>query len=119
MLVSPGVYHWRDGGEKHINEPQNVAKLQVCCSGIRDSGLFQAAARLNDQKNYQEFSRASNLAQRLCSLRGQLEIKTNPKLQIPLEEVEPASAIVKRFVTGMPLASYAPLQRCVRCDVIR
>uniref|UniRef100_A0A914H2C3 Glutamate synthase n=1 Tax=Globodera rostochiensis TaxID=31243 RepID=A0A914H2C3_GLORO len=87
VLVSPGVYHWRDGGEKHVNEPVNIAKLQ-------------AAARLNDAKSYQEFSRASNLAQRLCTLRGQLEIKTNVKLQIPLEEVESAAEIVKRFVTG-------------------
>uniref|UniRef100_A0A1I8BEV8 Glutamine amidotransferase type-2 domain-containing protein n=1 Tax=Meloidogyne hapla TaxID=6305 RepID=A0A1I8BEV8_MELHA len=78
-----------------------------------------AAARLNDAKSYHDFSIASNLAQRLCSLRGQLEIKTNAKLQIPLDEilynkfgnqklelfkicfkVEPASEIVKRFVTG-------------------
>lgn len=87
VLVSNGSYHWRDGGEKHVNEPINVAKLQ-------------AAARLNDAKSYQEFSRASNLAQRLCTLRGQLEIKTNVKLQIPMDEVEPASEIVKRFVTG-------------------
>ena len=88
VLVSPGIYHWRAGGEKHINEPVNIAKLQ-------------AAARLNDKKSYQEFSQASNLAQRLCTLRGQLEIKTNSLIQIPLEEVEPASEIVKRFVTGL------------------
>uniref|UniRef100_A0AC34QHY5 Glutamate synthase n=1 Tax=Panagrolaimus sp. JU765 TaxID=591449 RepID=A0AC34QHY5_9BILA len=87
VLVSPGIYHWRAGGEKHINEPVNVAKLQ-------------AAARLNDKKSYQEFSQASNFAQRLCSLRGQLEIKTNTLIAIPLTEVEPASEIVKRFVTG-------------------
>lgn len=71
VLVSPGIYHWRDGGEKHINEPVNVAKLQ-------------AAVRLNDKKSYQEYSRASNKAQRLCSLRGQLEIKTNEELEILL-----------------------------------
>lgn len=87
VLVSPGIYHWRDGGEKHINEPNNVAKLQ-------------AATRLNDKKLFHEFSQASNLAQRLCTLRGQLEIKTNETLQIPLSDVEPASEIVKRFVTG-------------------
>uniref|UniRef100_A0A1I7Z3F6 glutamate synthase (NADH) n=1 Tax=Steinernema glaseri TaxID=37863 RepID=A0A1I7Z3F6_9BILA len=87
VLVSTGVYHWRDGGEKHINEPVNVAKLQE-------------AARLNDKKSYQEFSQASNMAQRMCTLRGQLEIKTNSKLQISLEEVESAAEIVKRFVTG-------------------
>lgn len=85
--MSPGVYHWRDGGEKHVNEPNNVAKLQ-------------AAARLNNAKYYQEYSRASNTAQRWCTLRGQLEIKTNDKMEIDLSEVEPASEIVKKFVTG-------------------
>jgi glutamate synthase domain-containing protein 2 len=55
---------------------------------------------LNDPKSYQEYSQASNHAQRLCTLRGQLEIKTNVKLQIPLDEVESAAEIVKRFVTG-------------------
>lgn len=69
VLVSPGVYHWRDGGERHVNEPVNVAKLQ-------------AATRLNDKKTFQEYSQASNLAQRLCTLRGQLEIKTNDEFQI-------------------------------------
>ena len=86
--MSPGIYHWRNGGEKHINEPLSIAKLQ-------------AAARNNDQKSYQEYSQASNLAQRMCTLRGQLEIKTNDdELQIALADVEAASEIVKRFVTG-------------------
>lgn len=40
------------------------------------------------------------MAQRWCTLRGQLEIKTSKKIQIPLSEVEPASEIVKKFVTG-------------------
>jgi glutamate synthase domain-containing protein 2 len=70
-----------------VNEPHNVAKLQ-------------AATRLNDKKTFQEYSQASNLAQRLCTLRGQLEIKTNDELQINLDEVESSAEIVKRFVTG-------------------
>lgn len=28
-LISHGTYHWRDGGERHINEPFSIAKLQV------------------------------------------------------------------------------------------
>uniref|UniRef100_A0A0N5A8L5 glutamate synthase (NADH) n=1 Tax=Syphacia muris TaxID=451379 RepID=A0A0N5A8L5_9BILA len=86
-LISPGIYHWRAGGEKHINEPLNLANLQT-------------AARLNDKASYKKFSIASNLAQRMCTLRGQLEIKTSKKLYIPPEEVESASEIVKRFSTG-------------------
>ncbi|CAK5017634.1 unnamed protein product [Meloidogyne enterolobii] len=72
-----------------------VAKI-----GISTLHSYKAVDRLNDAKSYQDFAIASNLAQRLCSLRGQLEIKTNTKLQIPLDQVEPASEIVKRFVTG-------------------
>ncbi|CAI5454315.1 unnamed protein product [Caenorhabditis angaria] len=86
-LVASGTFHWRAGGEKHINEPLAIAKLQ-------------AATRLNNPKTFHEYSDASNLAQRWCSLRGQLEIKTSKKIQIAIEEVEPASEIVKRFVTG-------------------
>lgn len=40
------------------------------------------------------------MAQRWCTLRGQLEIKTYDELQISLDEVEAASEIVKKFVTG-------------------
>ncbi|CAP23162.1 Protein CBG01975 [Caenorhabditis briggsae] len=86
-LVASGTFHWRAGGEKHINEPLAVAKLQ-------------AATRLNNSKTFQEYSQASNMAQRWCTLRGQLEIKTSKKIQIPMSDVEPASEIVKRFVTG-------------------
>lgn len=85
-LISEGVYYWREGGEKHINEPVNVAKLQ-------------AASRLNDYKSYEEFSTACSMANKWCSLRGQLELK--PSLQpIPIDKVEPAKEIVKRFCTG-------------------
>ncbi|EYB90152.1 hypothetical protein Y032_0223g2677 [Ancylostoma ceylanicum] len=87
VLVASGTYHWRAGGEKHINEPEAIAKLQ-------------AATRTNNAKTFHEYSRISNLQQRWCTLRGQLEIKTSNKLEIPMDQVEPASEIVKRFVTG-------------------
>ena len=29
VLPNPGYYHWRKGGEKHINDPDNIASLQV------------------------------------------------------------------------------------------
>lgn len=85
-LISEGIYYWREGGEKHINEPVNVAKLQ-------------AAARNNDPKSYDEFSKACNTANRWCSLRGQLEFKTAAQ-PIDLSEVESVTEIVKRFCTG-------------------
>lgn len=30
VLRNPGFYHWRSGGEKHINDPVSIANLQVC-----------------------------------------------------------------------------------------
>jgi Glutamate synthase domain 2 len=30
VLRNPGYYHWRAGGEKHINDPVSIANLQVC-----------------------------------------------------------------------------------------
>ncbi|KAJ1362991.1 hypothetical protein KIN20_022733 [Parelaphostrongylus tenuis] len=57
VLVASGTYHWRAGGEKHINEPEAIAKLQ-------------AATRLNNPKTFHEYSQASNLAQRWCTLRA-------------------------------------------------
>lgn len=31
VLRNPGYYHWRQGGEKHINDPLSIANLQVSC----------------------------------------------------------------------------------------
>ncbi|KRZ19459.1 Glutamate synthase [NADH], amyloplastic, partial [Trichinella zimbabwensis] len=85
-LVSEGVYYWREGGEKHLNEPVSIAKLQ-------------AAARRNDWESYLQFSKSSDAANRHCTIRGQLELKYAPK-PIPIESVEEAKFIVRRFATG-------------------
>lgn len=29
IIRNPGIYHWRSGGEKHINDPESIANLQV------------------------------------------------------------------------------------------
>ena len=34
MVVSPGFYQWRDGGEKHMNDPVTVATMQVCLHSL-------------------------------------------------------------------------------------
>lgn len=93
-LVSEGLFYWREGGEKHINDPLSIAKLQQ-------------AVRLNDAKSYEEFTRASNQANRWCTLRGQLELK-HALEPAPLHEVEPALEIVKRFCTGEFILSLYP-----------
>lgn len=86
ILRNPGQYHWRSGGEAHINEPASIASLQD--------------AAVNKNLNAFEAFKASTLdSVRKCTLRGQLEFVSDRE-KIDLCEVEPASEIVKRFVTG-------------------
>nr|XP_046492605.1 glutamate synthase [NADH] isoform X2 [Neodiprion pinetum] len=86
VLRNPGIYHWRAGGEKHINEPNSIANLQE-------------AVESKSTIAYENYRKSTMDAVRACTLRGQMEIKTIDK-PIPIDEVEPASEIVKRFVTG-------------------
>jgi glutamate synthase (NADPH/NADH) large chain len=82
-----GDYAFRIRGEAHAWTPDSIAMLQH-------------ATRANDWKTFEEFSRAINdQNERLLTLRGlfELALDRNP---VPLEEVEPAAAIVKRFATG-------------------
>ncbi|XP_036339851.1 glutamate synthase [NADH], amyloplastic-like isoform X4 [Rhagoletis pomonella] len=86
ILRNPGNYHWRNGGEAHINEPAAIASLQE--------------ATLNKNWNSFEAFKSTTLdSVRKCTLRGQLELVTDQN-KVDISEVEPASEIVKRFVTG-------------------
>ncbi len=86
VLPNTGQYHWRRGGEKHSWNPNTIADIQQ-------------AARAGDKTAYKRFSTFVNEElSRNCHLRGLLSFK--PTQAVPLDEVEPASEIVKRFCTG-------------------
>lgn len=86
VLPNTGVYHWRRDGEKHAWNPHTIAEIQQ-------------AARAGDKGAYRRFSQLVNeQTTRDCNLRGLLDFK--PSQSIPLEEVESAAEIVKRFCTG-------------------
>ncbi|PKA51627.1 Glutamate synthase 1 [NADH], chloroplastic [Apostasia shenzhenica] len=85
-LTNPGDYHWRKGGEIHLNDPLAIAKLQE-------------AARQNSVAAYREYSKCIQDLNKSCNLRGLLKFKDNQD-KISLDEVEPAAEIVKRFCTG-------------------
>lgn len=91
MMPNPGLLHWRAGGELHMNSPEVIANLQ-------------SAARERNAKAYDAFSSAANQAAQECTLRGQLEFCEGQK--VPLDEVEPAKEIVKRFCTGERSTDY-------------
>ncbi len=82
-----GQYQWRRKGEAHVFSPQVIASLQH-------------STRINSREEFRKFCRLIDDQQRqLLTLRGLLEFKPAAK-PVPLEEVEPASEIVKRFATG-------------------
>jgi glutamate synthase (ferredoxin) len=109
-LDTGGQYQWRKDGEYHLFNPETIHLLQL-------------ATRTNDYAVFKQYSAlVDNQARHLCTLRGLLDLRLArhpstigeaesgwlqssptrpPELPpVPLEEVEPVEAIVKRFKTG-------------------
>ncbi len=88
MLDAGGEYAWRARGEEHMWSPDAIAKLQH-------------STRANNWNTYKEYAQLINdQSQRQMTLRGLFEFKVDPAKAIPVDEVEPAKEIVKRFATG-------------------
>ena len=86
-LVVGGHYQYREGGEYHLLNPQTISKLQH-------------AVRQNNPATFQEYTDLIDDQNRnLSTLRGLFKLKYADE-PIPIEEVEPAKEIVKRFMTG-------------------
>eukprot|EP00292_Cryptomonas_paramecium_P002170 CAMPEP_0113676986 /NCGR_PEP_ID=MMETSP0038_2-20120614/8990_1 /TAXON_ID=2898 /ORGANISM="Cryptomonas paramecium" /LENGTH=1610 /DNA_ID=CAMNT_0000594161 /DNA_START=19 /DNA_END=4848 /DNA_ORIENTATION=+ /assembly_acc=CAM_ASM_000170 len=86
-LPNLGDFHYRDGGEVHYNQPEQMA-------------LLQEASRKNSREAYAKYRDISRKLVRGVTLRGQLKINTAAAKPIPIEEVESVAEIVKRFTTG-------------------
>ncbi|TWO67846.1 glutamate synthase subunit alpha [Caenimonas sedimenti] len=88
MLDAGGEYAWRVRGEEHMWTPDAIAKLQH-------------SARANNWNTYKEYAQIINdQSRRHMTLRGLFEFRIDPSKAIPVDEVEPAKEIVKRFATG-------------------
>ncbi len=87
-LEAGGEYAWRVRGEEHMWTPDAIAKLQH-------------ATRADNFNSYKEYAQIINdQSRRHMTLRGLFEFKIDPAQAIPVDEVEPAAEIVKRFATG-------------------
>ena len=90
LLPVGGIYAWRRDGEFHQWNPETIALVQHAVRG--EGGDAQA--------KYDEFAeQVNNTAVKRATLRGLFKLKES-ETPIPLEEVEPATEIVKRFATG-------------------
>ncbi len=88
MLDAGGEYAWRVRGEEHMWTPDVIAKLQH-------------STRSNNWSTYKEYAQLINdQSRRHMTLRGLFEFKIDPAKAIPVDEVESAKEIVKRFATG-------------------
>jgi glutamate synthase domain-containing protein 2/glutamate synthase domain-containing protein 1/glutamate synthase domain-containing protein 3 len=110
LLPVGGVYAWRRDGEHHMWNPDTIALVQ---HAVRAANGNVAAALAGERAaheqvrasaafaKYREYARLVNDdAARQATLRGLLKIGSGREQPIALEEVEPASAIVRRFCTG-------------------
>ncbi|ODV96215.1 hypothetical protein PACTADRAFT_33393 [Pachysolen tannophilus NRRL Y-2460] len=86
-LPETGEYHWRDGGEAHINEPAAIANIQD-------------AVRNKNEKAYDAYAKKEYEAIKNCTLRGLLDFDYENSIPVPIDQVEPWTEIVRRFATG-------------------
>ncbi|UZD21451.1 glutamate synthase large subunit [Algoriphagus halophytocola] len=86
VLQQGGVYQWKRRGEKHLFNPESIH-------------LLQKSTRLNDFGLYKKFANKINEQSKdALTLRGLFEFKK--RISVPIDEVEPASSIMRRFATG-------------------
>ena len=86
-LAESGEYHWRDGGEPHVNDPVSIANVQD-------------AVRTKNDKSYEAYSMSEYEQIKNCTLRGMLDFNFDEYAPVPIDQVEPWTEIVRRFVTG-------------------
>ena len=83
-----GEYQWRRDGEPHLFDPETVFTLQHSTRAKRYDIFKRYTRHIDDQST------------RLMTLRGLFEFKEGIRPAVPLDQVEPASSIIKRFATG-------------------
>jgi glutamate synthase (NADPH/NADH) large chain len=83
-----GEYQWRRDGEPHLFDPETVFTLQHSTRAKRYDIFKRYTRHIDDQST------------RLMTLRGLFEFKEGIRPAVPIDQVEPASSIIKRFATG-------------------
>jgi len=92
-----GEYQWRREGERHLFNPDTVFKLQ-------------RSTRENRYDIFKEYTtRVDRQSAAMATLRGMFRFRLEDRQGVPIDEVEPVSAIVKRFSTGA--MSYGSISR--------
>ncbi|MET0641592.1 MAG: glutamate synthase large subunit [Jiangellaceae bacterium] len=88
QLEIGGEYQWRREGEPHLFDPETVFRLQHSTRAGKYDIFKKYTQRVDEQ------------AERLMTLRGMFRFVTGARAPVPIDDVEPVSAIVRRFSTG-------------------
>jgi len=86
VLPVGGIYQWRSEGEAHLFTPESIHKLQKATRNANYGAFKEYSKLVNEQ------------GKNLCTLRSLLDFKS--ATAIPISDVEPIEAIMKRFKTG-------------------
>ncbi len=87
-LTAGGTYKWRRRGEKHLFNPETIHLLQL-------------ATRKNDYETFRRYSKLINeQTSQAYTIRGLFQLNYHHQPPVPLDEVESAQTILKRFATG-------------------
>jgi glutamate synthase domain-containing protein 2/glutamate synthase domain-containing protein 1/glutamate synthase domain-containing protein 3 len=110
VLPVGGIYAWRRDGERHIWNPETIALVQravrsgngeVASAFQGDREAHAAVRESSAYDRFREYAQAVDAdAARNSTLRGLLQFRTDGRQPLPLEAVEPAREIVRRFCTG-------------------
>ncbi|MDH4158831.1 MAG: glutamate synthase large subunit [Actinomycetota bacterium] len=96
-LAAGSEYEWRRDGERHLFDPETVFRLQHATRQGRVDLYRQYSAHVDEETT------------RRGTLRGMLRLRTGVRPPVPLDEVEPAEQILRRFATGaMSYGSISP-----------
>jgi glutamate synthase domain-containing protein 2 len=87
LLRNPGHFHLRNGEEAHLNTPEGMVALQL-------------ASKTNSREAFKTYTAHVDNQNKAVTLRGVIRLKKDAGRSISIDQVEPASAIVKRFNTG-------------------
>jgi len=86
-LPAGGQYQYRAGGESHLFNPETIHRLQYACRTANYPAFKEYTALVDNQ------------ARDLCTLRGLMDLRPGPR-PVPIDEVEPVQAIMRRFKSG-------------------
>jgi hypothetical protein len=75
LLPNPGAFHFRNGGEAHLNTPEGMVALQQ-------------ASRLNSRETFKKYTKHVDQMNKAVTLRGLLKLKIDKSKSIPIEQVD-------------------------------